>query len=334
MTPGIVLPVLLLAGVQVGETPPPVAPTIEAAGQPGPVAPVLTAAADASPVVGARRSRHTAGDPLEGFNRDMFGVHQRFDSAIFRPAGMGYKRVVPKPVRSGLRHFFANLNEPIVFLNYLLQLKPGKAIETLARFSINSTLGFAGMLDIAKLPGISLPHRNNGLGNTLGYYGVKPGPYIFLPLVGPTTLRDFLGGQSDGFVLPLAIGKPFDRVEYQVPKAVLTGLDLRAESDDELKALFDGAVDPYATLRSAYLQSRQGEIDALHGRAGKGAPAELGDDLVDPAAGQGSSPVAPELIDPLPDPAAPSVKTPVKEAAPSELSDPLADPGAPNPRAR
>lgn len=298
-----------------------------------PAAPVV-AAPTAPPEPSLPASHHAKGDPLEGFNRGMFGIHQKFDKAIFRPAGMGYKTIVPKPVRGGLRHFFSNLGEPIVFLNYLLQLKPGKAIETLARFSINSTLGLGGVLDIAKLPGVSLPHRDNGLGNTLGYYGVKPGPYLFLPLVGPSSLRDFLGGQVDGVVLPLAVGKPFDRLEYQVPRAVITGLDLRAESDDELKALFDGAVDPYATLRSAYQQSRQGEIDALHGKASAAGPAELGDDLADPAAGQGAKPATPELSDPMTDdPAAlPPTDAPKPEAAPKELSDPLADPAQPAPK--
>ncbi len=279
--------------------------------------------------------RHAKGDPLEGFNRDMFGVHQAVDKAVFRPAGLGFKRFVPKPVRSGLRHFLVNLTEPIVFLSYMLQLKPGKAIETLARFSINSTLGLGGVLDVAKLPGVRLPHRDNGLGNTLGYYGVKPGPYIFLPLVGPSSLRDFLGGQGDGLVLPLAVGKPFDRLAYQLPKAVLTGLDLRAESDDELRTLLDGAVDPYATLRSAYQQSRQGDIDALHNRAPATSPAELGGDLADPAGGQGASAASAELADPMTDPAA--VGTPpdpasTTQAPPKELSDPRTDPAGTTPK--
>jgi phospholipid-binding lipoprotein MlaA len=150
-----------------------------------------------------------------------------------------------------------------------------------------------------------LPRRDNGFGNTLGFYGVGPGPYLFLPFVGPTSVRDLIGGQGDGLVLPLAVGKPFDRLEYQIPRGVVTGLDLRAESDAELRALFDGAVDPYATLRSAYQQSRQGEIDALRGGARTASPRELEDDLADPAGSDAAvgEPASKELADPLVDPA-------------------------------
>ena len=237
----------------------------------------------------------TAGDPLEGFNRRMFAAQQAFDKAVLRPAARGYAHVAPKPVRSGLRHFFSNLSEPIVFLNYLLQLKPGKAAETLARFVIDTGLGFGGLLDTAKTPGINLPHRSNGFGDTLAFYGVKPGPYLFLPLVGPTTLRDFVGGQADGLVLPLAIGKPFNRLEYQVPRAIVTGLDRRAEADDDLRALFDGAVDPYATLRSAYLQDRESEIRNLKG--GDTTTPELQDPLDDPAGTHAAEPPSDPLAE-------------------------------------
>lgn len=241
----------------------------------------------------------TPGDPLEGFNRHMFATFQSTDRKFFRPVAMGYKHIVPKPVRSGLRHFFSNLGEPLVFLNDLLQLKPGRAGKTLARFLFNSTIGVGGLIDVAKLPGLKLPHHDNSFGNTLAFYGVGPGPYLFLPFVGPTTLRDFLGGQGEAFVLPLSIGTPFDRWEYQLPRGISTGLDQRAENDADLKAVFDGAVDPYATLRSVYLQNRAAEVRALHGRSRAGAAANpLDDPLSDPAQ-QGASP----LDDPLTDPA-------------------------------
>lgn len=283
-----------------------------------------SSSSESTVIVSATR---TKGDPYENFNRKMFNAHQKFDKAVLRPAALGYKHIVPKPIRSGLRNFFSNLTEPIVFLNDLLQLKPGRAVATFGRFVFNSTLGFGGLLDIAKLPGLHLPHRPNGFGDTLGFYGVKPGPYLFLPFVGPTDLRDLLGGQADGLVLPLAIGKPFDRIEYQIPKAVITGLDQRAESDDDLTALFAGAVDPYATLRSVYLQDRAGEIAQLHGRANvaSGPTDELDDPLADPAAAPpaGRS-AAPELSDPLTDSAATPSTAP-------ELDDPLTDPARPAP---
>jgi phospholipid-binding lipoprotein MlaA len=249
------------------------------------------------------------GDPLEGFNRAMFGLHQALDKSIYRPVAMGYQHIVPKPVRSGLRNFFGNLTEPVVFLNYLLQFKFGKAAETLARFTINSTLGVGGLFDIAKTKDFNLPHRNNSFGDTLAYYGVGPGPYLFLPLMGPTTLRDVLGGPLDGAVLPLAVGKPFSDWRYQLSSGAITGLDLRAESDPELRALFGGAVDPYATLRSVWLQNRAAEVAGLrHHRVDVQSPSELDDPLRDPGGPVASPPEsnARELQDAMADPAAPA----------------------------
>ena len=258
--------------------------------------------ATASPMVNATVVDHAPGDPLEGLNRHLFAGFQFADRTFIRPVAMGYRHVVPKPVRSGLRNFFSNLGEPIVFLNDLLQLKPGRAFKTFERFVINSTLGVGGLIDVAKSRNIGLPHHDNGFGNTLGYYGVGPGPYLFLPIIGPTTLRDLIGGQGDDFVLPIAIGNPFDRLEYQIPRGVLSGIDDRAESDADFKALLDSAVDPYATLRSVYLQNRAAEIQALHSGPTKAGTTTdpLDDPLGDPAARQ----VSP-LDDPLSDPAAP-----------------------------
>ena len=232
----------------------------------------------------AGRQRHAPGDPLEGFNRRMFAVQQGLDRAVFRRAGVGYRQVVPSPLRGGLRNAFRNIGEPIVFVNYLLQLKPGKAAETLGRFLVNSTIGMGGLIDVARRPPFRLPHRPNGFGNTLALHGIGPGPYLFLPLLGPSTLRDFVGAQSDALVLPRAVGKPFDQAEYQVPRAVITGLDQRAEADDELSTLFAGAIDPYATLRSVYLQNRASEIAELRGGhvQSEQPPTELDDPLTDP----------------------------------------------------
>jgi phospholipid-binding lipoprotein MlaA len=226
---------------------------------------------------------HYPGDPLEGFNRTMFRIQFGFDKSIYGPVSKGYQHIVPKPARSGLRNFFRNLTEPVVFLNDLLQLKPGRAARTFARFVINSTVGLAGLLDVAASKDVHLPHRNNSFGNTLAYYGVHSGPYLFLPLVGPTTLRDALGEPVDGAVLPVAVGKPFTDTRYRIISAVITGLDQRAEAEPELRALLGGAVDPYATLRSVWLQQRAAEISELHSHSkAPPPPPELEDPLRDP----------------------------------------------------
>lgn len=268
----------------------------------------------ATPKAEANTKRtHARGDSLEGFNRAMFGTWQALDKALYRPAAMTYKHVTPKPLRTGIRHVLSNIGEPLVFLNFILQGKPRSASKTLARFVVNSTLGLGGIIDVAKDKSINLPHRDNSFGSTLALYGVGPGPYIFLPFIGPSTLRDLFGSASQGLVLPMAVGKPFNTIEYQVATGAASGLDQRAEADDQLRALLSGAVDPYATLRSAWFQNRAAQIDALRG-----------DKPAKPTADQ------PELDDPLADRQQPGETRPAPVSPPPpELSDPLADPAAP-----
>jgi phospholipid-binding lipoprotein MlaA len=205
----------------------------------------------------------TASDPLQRLNADSFALVQSVDAAVTGPVALAYRDAVPKPVRSGLRNFLSNLSEPIVALNYLLQLKPGKSAETLGRFAVNSTIGVAGLIDVAKRRPFSLPRRANGFGNTMGYYGVKPGAYLYLPFMGPTTVRDLVGRVADISVLPVAIGRPFSDPIYTIPATTVRMLDQRAEADEQIQALRKGA-DPYWDVRQQYLRGRQAEIDALH----------------------------------------------------------------------
>jgi len=208
-----------------------------------------------------------AGDPLRSVNATAFDATNKVDAAVVGPVARAYKRKVPSPIRSGIHNFLYNLREPIVFVNYLLQFKPGKAAETVGRFAINTTAGIGGVLDVAKRKPFRLPRRSNGFANTLGYHGVKNGPFLFLPLVGPTTVRDLFGGAIDRLLLPVAVGSPFTDPSYTIPAGVLGALDHRAEFDETLKDLHEGAADPYASSREFYLRRRQAEIDRLHGRA-------------------------------------------------------------------
>jgi phospholipid-binding lipoprotein MlaA len=232
---------------------------------------------------------HTPGDPLEGFNRKMYKMNGTIDRLFLRPAAMGYKHAVPKPARDGLRNFFSNLSEPVVFVNYLLQLRIGKAVRTVGRFAINSTVGMGGLFDIAKRKGLNIPHHRNSFGDTMAWYGVGPGPYVFLPLLGPSTLRDALGGPFDDAFVPIVIlsklsVSPFNDWRFLAVSTIIPGLDLRAESDPELKALNASAVDPYASLRSAWLQNRAAEVAELHHHTkGPQATPELDSPLLDPA---------------------------------------------------
>jgi phospholipid-binding lipoprotein MlaA len=206
------------------------------------------------------------GDPLEQLNAKSFEAVQSVDKAVVEPVAKAYNKGLPRPARKGLRNFFSNLGEPVVATAYLLQFKPGKAVETAGRFGINTTLGLFGLFDVAKRKPFFLPHRNNGLANTLGYYGVKPGPYMYLPIVGPTTLRDIIGDTVDKMVLPFIAGDPFTRPAYVIPTTILNQLGERAAFDETITAIRKED-DPYTVYKNLYLKQRQAEIDALHGRA-------------------------------------------------------------------
>lgn len=245
------------------------APAAEVPGDSAAVAPVETAVeADAPPdggevVVTARK--HSKGDPLEAVNVKSFEATQKVDDAVVGPVAMAYERNVPSPIRDGFSNFRYNLQEPIVFANFLLQAKAGKAAETLGRFVINSTIGIAGLFDIAKRKAFKLPRRRNSFATTLGFYGVGPGPYFFLPLIGPTTARDLFGRIVDHVALPPSLFLPLHGPAYTVPTRTVAMLGRRAEFDDQLQAIRQSP-DPYVARREAYLNKRQAEIDHLRGR--------------------------------------------------------------------
>lgn len=204
-------------------------------------------------------------DPVEHINVVSYEAVQAVDKAVIGPVAHAYKAGVPKPLRDGLHNALDNLDEPIVFLNFVLQLKPGKAFETLGRFVINSTLGVGGLFDVAKREPFHLPRRSNGLADTLGYYGVGTGPYLFLPVIGATTLRDALARPFDLMVLPALFPKPFADPKVSLAKGVLSSLDEREQNDDKINHLH-GAPDPYAAQREEYLARRKAEIEVLQGK--------------------------------------------------------------------
>ncbi|MBV9510138.1 MAG: VacJ family lipoprotein [Caulobacteraceae bacterium] len=198
-------------------------------------------------------------DPAEKINRVSFAIHQTLDHYLFRPAALAYKAATPKFVRLGLEHVLSNLGEPVVVVNDVLQGRFKKAAVASTRFVVNSTVGLAGLIDVGAKNG--LPHHDNGFAMTLGRAGVGPGPYLFIPFVGPTTIRDVVGTGVD------IITDPFHWLVHDesntiiVGTAVVEGLDARANADADLKALLSNATDPYATLRSVYLQNDQSKIE-------------------------------------------------------------------------
>jgi phospholipid-binding lipoprotein MlaA len=239
-------------------------------------------------------------DPLAPINRVSYAITQPIDRFILRPAAVVYKTVVPHPLRDGARNAIRNLNDPVIVLNDLLQLHPGRAIKSTVRFILNSTVGLGGLFDVARRKPFHIPHHANGFGDTLGFYGVPPLLYLYLPVLGPATLRDLAGEYVDDLAHPRLLykithpdsDKPIWKARTNLGKIgtairIVDGLDQRAEADDDLARIRADSVDPYARLRADFLQDRAGEIAAL--KAKDGAPPQnpsLEDPLTDPAAGK------------------------------------------------
>ncbi|PTR06857.1 MULTISPECIES: VacJ family lipoprotein [unclassified Novosphingobium] len=278
-------------------------------------------------VVNARRGP-PPGDPVIALNKVTFAATQAVDRAVIGPAAKAYGSIVPAPIRTGFRHFFTNLTEPVIALNFLLQLKPGKAAETLGRFAINSTIGVGGLLDVAVAKPFKLPYRRNGFGYTLAYYGVGPGPFLFVPLVGPTTLRDVIGLGLDRAFLPAIVGGPLRSPAYVTGSFVVRSLNDRLDDDRRIQAMRK-AGDPYLAAKEGYLAARQEQIDELkgHKHKEKAAPppdAQTPPAVVNPAA-PAPAPTGPATTGPAHAPDG-QVLPPIVLPAPAPAATPAAAP--------
>ena len=252
---------------------PPAAPSPAAADTPAPAAGDTPVPAANAQIVVSGEHKMQKIDPVEGVNKVSFQAIESVDKALIGPVMHVYRDGIPSPVRQGLHNFFFNLTEPVNALNHVLQLHPGRAAETLARFGINSTIGIGGLLDVAKKKPFNIHYRPNGFGNTFGYWGIGPGPYLFLPLVGPTSVRDLIGSLLDNAALPLAF-KPLKNYYYVTASGVITELDYRVDIDEGVERVRKTS-NVYASYRQAYFRSRFEEIEGLHGR-GPLAKGEVG----------------------------------------------------------
>lgn len=235
-----------------------------AAAQDSPPAEAAGEASPANEIVVEGEIGPPKSDPMERINEDSFRVTQAVDEALVEPVAYAYRDGLPEPVRDGLGNVVRNLGEPSNALNFLLQGKVGKAFETLGRFAINSTLGVGGLFDFAGRQSFDLPYRRNGFANTMGFYGVGPGPYLYLPVTGATTARDLGGSILDQLLLPVAVGRPFNRTEYAAAYFVINGLDQRLAFDEEIASIRN-ADDPYRLRRETYLAKRRADIAQLKG---------------------------------------------------------------------
>jgi phospholipid-binding lipoprotein MlaA len=191
-------------------------------------------------------------DPFEGFNRAIFAFNDGLDAALIRPLAKGYETVLPGPVRTGVSNFYNNIGDLFISVNSLLQGKPADAVGDVARFAFNSTFGIAGLFDVAT--GMGLEKHEEDFGQTLGSWGVGPGPYLVLPVYGPRDVRD-----AAGLALDVSVD-PVSRVEHVPTRNTLTALRLVNERANLLPAdqiIAEAALDKYSYLRDAYLQRRR-----------------------------------------------------------------------------
>ncbi len=199
----------------------------------------------------------TVYDPLEPLNRSIFQVNEAVDFIVIRPISATYRQVVPDPLQEMVTNFLRNLATPVTLLNELLQGDLEGAEVAVTRFFLNSTVGLAGLIDIAGYNTPELAHRSEDFGQTLGVWGVGDGPYLVLPLLGPTNLRDGVGRIVDTASDPLTY---YDDETFAWTRLGLTAVDARARSLDALDEVKRSSIDYYAAIRSLYWQNRRSEI--------------------------------------------------------------------------
>jgi len=191
-------------------------------------------------------------DPLESFNRAMYGFNDTLDRTLLKPAAQGYNAFVPEPISNGISNFFSNIDDVVVLFNSVLQLKFEQSLTSSGRILFNTTFGLLGFIDVAS--SLDLPKQNEDFGQTLGYWGVETGAYIVLPLFGPSNVRDTVGLIGDIYTNPVYDVRPrTDRTAI----LLVDLLDTRAGLLSASKILEEAALDPYLFVRDAYLQRRQ-----------------------------------------------------------------------------
>lgn len=195
-------------------------------------------------------------DPFERQNRFMFKINVQLDNYIIKPVARGY-RVVPSPVRRSVRNFLDNLASPVTLANDVLQGEGQRASTTALRFGINSTVGLLGLFDPAK--SIGLEKHYEDFGQTMAVWGVAEGPYLFTPIYGPSSPREFGGWILDWTFDPMTFQDDWN-LEKAIGRYAVDGIDFRADALTTLDEIELSSVDFYATVRSLYQQNRASQI--------------------------------------------------------------------------
>ncbi|WP_244070934.1 VacJ family lipoprotein [Nitrosomonas sp. PY1] len=215
------------------------------------------------------------GDPYESMNRAIFNFNEKFDKHVFEPAARGYRWIVPDPIEMLASNFFSNLNDVVVLTNSILQLNYQSAAATGARIFVNTTFGLFGLIDIASditaASDVNLNKRNEDFGQTLGHYGVGHGPYLVLPFLGPSSLRDGFGLAVDTLLFdPVTQGVTnvflhhvdyINKASVRMPIAAARTIGIRAQMLDTKKTIDEAALDPYEFMRDAYMQRRESLVN-------------------------------------------------------------------------
>ena len=193
-------------------------------------------------------------DPLEYRNRAIFAFNENLDEAIIEPAADGYAYIIPNFLQKGLNNFFDNINYPITIINQVLQGNIEKSLQDTLRFSVNTSIGIFGFFDPASSMG--LPEHDEDFGQTLAVWGVKEGPYLMLPFIGPKTLRSLTGDLTDVLFNPLL---NIDDTNLKIKTNLINLLQDRSDLSD-LEEELDNSFDPYQYIKDSYIQNRKYKI--------------------------------------------------------------------------
>lgn len=196
-------------------------------------------------------------DPYEDFNRQMFAFNDGLDRAVLEPVAKGYRAITNEPIREGVGNFADNLNEPLTFVNHVLQGQIPDAGATFGRFVVNTTVGIGGIFDPASAMGMQ--RTKEDFGQTLGKWGVGSGPYLVLPFLGSTTPRDIVGKGGDVALNPLNYPEFENDDEIRMGIAVLSGVNARAGAIDAINEVRN-QIDPYTTVRRFYDRTKAQDI--------------------------------------------------------------------------
>jgi len=200
-------------------------------------------------------------DSLEPFNRAMFGFNEAVDGVVLRPVTSLYRGVVPEYGRDRVHNVLNNLHQPVVFVNSVLQGDVENAFSSLWSFLLNSTFGVAGIFDFAGTNS-GLKVNDEDFGQTLGVWGFGSGPYLVLPILGPSSIRDGVGRGVDYFDDPFN----YAHRDFVLGRMGASALDTRNKNFELLDEIHQNSLDPYSTIRSAYLQKREAAVKNTHSR--------------------------------------------------------------------